>query len=93
MRKHGCPVSTPFSEYPESHHFLCSVNSLDIIAVLWADTIRVRASQLGFTIEDVGTHSLCSGGAMAMHIVGVPDRTLVSIGRWRSLVFMVYIKQ
>ena len=34
------------------------------------------ADRLGFSPEDVGTHSLCSGGAMGMHIVGVPDRTL-----------------
>ena len=28
-----------------------------------------------------------------MHIMNVPDRTLVAIGRWRSLGFMVYIQQ
>ena len=38
-------------------------------------------------------HSLHSSGAMVMHIAGVPDRTLMDIGRWCSLGFVVYIKQ
>ena len=42
-------------------------------------------ARLRFVPEDVGTHSLCSGRAMAMHIANVPDQTLVAIGRWRSL--------
>ena len=28
-----------------------------------------------------------------MHITGVPYQTLMDIGRWRSLGFMVYIQQ
>ena len=28
-----------------------------------------------------------------MHIAGVPDFTIMAIGRWRSLGFMVYIQQ
>ena len=30
---------------------------------------------------------------MNMHITGVPDRTLMAIGRWCLLGFMVYIQQ
>ena len=30
---------------------------------------------------------------MAMHIANVPDWTLMVIGRWRSLGFMVYTQQ
>ena len=43
--------------------------------------------------EDVRAHSLRSGSDMAMHITGVPDRTLMDIRRWRSIQFMVYIQQ
>ena len=49
--------------------------------------------RLEFSPEDASTQSLRSDRAMAMHIAGVPDQTLLSIGRWRLLVFMVYIQQ
>ena len=72
---------------------LCSVSASDIIAVLWAETIRIGAARLHFAPEDVRTHSLRSGEAMATHLAGAPDWTLMAIGRWRSLGFMVYIQQ
>ena len=54
---------------------------------------RVGAARLEFASEDVRTHSLSSGGAMAMHIANVPDQALMDIGRWHFLVLMVYIQQ
>ena len=50
------------------------------------------AARLGFAQEDIGTHSLCSGRVMAMHLAKVPERTLMAIARWRLLRFMVYIQ-
>ena len=55
--------------------------------------MRVGAARLGFASEDVKTHSLPSVGAMAVHLAEVPDRTLMAIGRWRSLGFIFYIQQ
>ena len=80
MREHQCPGATLVSYYPTAQG-LRSVSASDIIVVLWAETIWVRAAQFGFASEEVGTHSLRSGGAMAMHISDVPDRTLMVIGR------------
>ena len=76
-----------------SDHGLRSVSAPNIIAVIRAECLRVGVAILGFAPEDVGTHSLRSGGAMAMHLAEVPDGTLMAIGRWRSLGFMVYIQQ
>ena len=81
MRKHVSLGATPVSDYPDSHDRLRYVSASDIIAVLRADTIRVGAARLDFAPEDVGTHSLCSCRAMAVHINGVPDRTLVDISQ------------
>ena len=83
------PGSHPVSDYPTAQGILL-VSTSDIIAVLWAETIWVGSTRLGFAPEDVGTHSLRSGGPMAMHIADVPDQTLMDIGRWRLLGFMVY---
>ena len=79
MREHGYPGATPVSNYSTAQG-LRSVSASDIIMVLRAENIRVGAVRLGFATEDVGTHSLCSVEAMAMHIAGVPDWTLMAIG-------------
>ena len=88
----GCDPSTPVSDYSTPQD-LCSISASSIITVVRAECKCVGAAQLGFAPEDVGTHSPPSGGAMAMHIADVPDRTLMAIGRWRLLRFMVYIQQ
>ena len=90
LREIGCDPTTPISNFPTAQG-LHSVSTSNIIAVIRDETQRVGAARLGLAPEDAGTHSLCSGGAMAMHIAGVPYRTLVAIGRWRLLGFMVYI--
>ena len=92
LHNQGCDPPAPISDYP-SNHGLCSISASHIISVIRAKCLRVGAARLGFTLENVGTHSLRSGGAMAMHLAEVPDRTLMAIGRWRSLGFMVYIQQ
>ena len=82
----------PVSNYPTKQG-IRSVSASNIISIIRADTRRVGAARLGFFPEDVGTHSLRSDGAMAMHIVGVLDWTLMAICQWPLLVFMVYIQQ
>ena len=86
MRKPVCPGATPISDYPIAQ-WIHSVSALDIIAFLRADIVRVGAAIIGFAPEDVGTHSLCTGGT------GVPDQTLMTIDQWCSIGFMVYIQQ
>ena len=92
QREHGCDPTTTFSDYPTPQG-LCSIRASIVITLLRAECKRVGAARLRFAPEDVGTHSLRSGGATTMHIVDVPDRTLMAIGRWRLLGFMVYIQQ
>ena len=92
LHDQGYDPTTPIGDYP-SNYGLRSVSASNIIAVIRAKCLRVGATRLGFASEDVGTHSLHSGRAMAMHLAEVPDQTLVAIVRWRSLDFMVYIQQ
>ena len=46
---------------------------------------------LGYTKADIGTHSLRSGCAMALHLASVPVYMMMLIGCWSSEAFMVYI--
>ena len=68
------------------------IRASNIISAIRAETCQVRVVILEFGLEDVGTYSLLYGRAMVMHITGVPDRTLMDIGRWRLLGFMIYIQ-
>ena len=80
MRKHRCPVTTPGSNYPAASQGILSTRASYIISVLRAENHRVISTILRFAPEDVGTHSLRSGGATAMSIKGVPYHTVIAIG-------------
>jgi hypothetical protein len=54
---------------------------------------RIGEDTLGFPPEDIGTHSIRSGGAMAMYLAGVPVFTIMLIGRWSSDAFLRYIRR
>ena len=49
--------------------------------------------RLGFTIKDIGTHSIHSGAAMAVYLDNVPVYTITIIGRWSSDAFIRYIRK
>ena len=49
--------------------------------------------QLGYTENDVSSHSLRAGGAMAMHLSGLSVPTIQKMGRWRSDTFLMYIHE
>ena len=42
---------------------------------------------------EVGTHSICSGAAMAMYLGGLPVYAIQLIGRWSSDAFMKYLRK
>jgi hypothetical protein len=48
---------------------------------------------LGFTADEIGTHSNRSGGAMGMFLAGTPVYTIMLMGRWSSDAFMKYIRK
>jgi hypothetical protein len=58
----------------------------DAIRVIGEDVLNIKTS-------DVGTHSIRSGGAMAMFIGGCPVFMIMLIGRWSSDAFMKYIRK
>ena len=47
--------------------------------------------QQGIDPDLVGAHSLRAGGAMALKLHGYNDTTIMKMGRWTSLTFLMYI--
>ena len=42
--------------------------------------------------NEIGTHSIRSGAAMAMYLNGVPTYSIMKVGRWKSTAFLDYIR-
>ena len=47
--------------------------------------------QVGFTPEDVSTHSMRAGGAMALLMARADTETIRLVGRWRSDIMLRYL--
>jgi hypothetical protein len=60
------------------------------IAVRWGATSDQLTSR-GYTLNQVSSHSLRAGGAMAMKLSGSSDSTIMRVGRWSSLMYLTYI--
>lgn len=55
------------------------------------DVIGVEA--LGFIKDNVGMHSVRSGGAMAMFLSGTSTIIIRKVGQWSSKAFFEYIRE
>ncbi len=53
----------------------------------------IGKTRLGIDKEEVGTHSIRSGAAMAMYLGECPVYTIMFIGRWSSDAFLRYIQK
>jgi hypothetical protein len=61
-------------------------------------TLKTAVQQMGlhkfgFTKDNVSSHSLRAGGAMAMKLNGVDTITIKKHGRWSSNTFLDYIQE
>ena len=68
-------------------------NSTDARNVIRNTTEVIGEKILGFNRDDVGLHSLRSGGAMAMFLSGTSEIIIQRVGRWESLAFLEYIRE
>ena len=88
--KHGnqtCPISTVFHKTKQPTR----VSDRDItIAVRWGAVVDGLLSR-GYTLRRVSSHSLRSGGAMALKLAGESSDTIMRVGRWTSNTYMMYI--
>ena len=69
-----------------------TITAGEALVHLRAAAIQYGEVRLGFLASRIGTHSLRAGAAMAMFLAGVPVETIQLIGRWRSQMFMRFIR-
>jgi hypothetical protein len=69
------------------------IDSTQIRPKLRAIVELIGQHELGFSKEDIGLHSIRSGGAMAMFLSGVSEIIIQWVGRWVSFAFLEYIRE
>ena len=72
---------------------LYDITSTDSVKALRAAAMSISSTRLGFEPNDIGTHSIRSGAAMAMYLDEIPVYTIMLIGRWSSDAFLLYIRK
>ena len=71
----------------------CDLSSSHAINTLRIGAAQMGSEVLGFKPEEIGTHSIRSGGAMAYYLLDKTDSTAVMFfGRWKSTAFLHYIR-
>ena len=68
------------------------INAHHVRSRLRAIVILLGEDKLGFNKDDIGLHSIRSGGAMAMFLSGTSVIIIMRVGRWSSEAFLEYIR-
>ena len=86
--------STPVNTYihPDMQKPL-SITSKQVLTSIRAIITCIGKDALGYSADEVGTHSLRSATAMAIYLAVVPVFAIMLIGRWSSDAFLRYIRR
>ena len=68
-----------------------SVTSTSMVTATRESVRILNLTQNGFDTDLVGSHSLRSGGAMALKPMNYKDSTIRKLGRWKSDTWQMYI--
>ena len=90
----GTTRDTPVSVYLCGKKFI-HITDKNVLQALRTAVKDIGESVLGFKALEVGTHSIRSGGAMAMYLAQpqITTYTIQLIGRWKSDAFLRYIRK
>ena len=67
------------------------LRSTDINSAIKAEVLQLGLRQYGFNPDQISSHSLRAGGAMALHLNHQSSTTIRKMGRWSSDTFLDYI--
>eukprot|EP00957_Ditylum_brightwellii_P029349 2218653-Ditylum_brightwellii.AAC.1 len=84
--------TTPVNTVAQAHSTR-PITATKILDDIRSTVTRMGKDRLGFTANEVGTHSNRSAAAMAMYLAQVPVYTIMLIGQWSSDAFFIYIRK
>jgi hypothetical protein len=84
---------SPVCLFHKSAGSITKISSEHVRSKLRATVELIGIEELGFSKDDIGLHSIRSGGAMAMFLSGTAVIIIMRIGRWSSEAFLEYIRE
>ena len=93
ITNHTRNPQTMIGTYFTKKGILRHVSGRNINDAIKQSVSELQLDKVGLPPEAVSSHSLRSGGAMAMHLNNVSDNTIKKMGRWTSDTFLMYIHQ
>jgi len=88
------PLNTPICAYKNDAAALFQyITNADILKAVREAIKNTEAIDNGYKDKLVGSHSLRSGGAMALFNQGADATFIMKMGRWTSTTFMTYIHE
>ena len=84
---------TPLGTYRDERGRQLRVTSSQIRAAIMQGAVADGLEEAGYDLTRIGSHSLRSGGATNLKILGYSDSMIRKLGRWTSDTFLRYIQQ
>jgi hypothetical protein len=92
LRYPGANEDTPVSAVWRNDR-IDHITSKELVSAMRDAVVAIGEDKLGFKADEIGTHSIRSGAAMAMYLGECPVYTIMMIGRWSSDAFLRYIRK
>jgi len=91
LRAHTHNQHTPIFTYWTPKGLSRKVHATDITQAIRDAATSMQLEKHGIQLKNISSHSLRSGGAMALHLAGAPAHTIRLMGRWKSDAFLAYL--
>lgn len=62
----------------------------NMVTAVKAVVVRTGLPNLDISPDDVGSHSLRTGGAMTLNLNGISNTSIKKSGHWQSMAFLQY---
>ena len=88
----GLPDNTPLGTYHDKNGARRQVQDEDIRAAIRAGAHMDNLEAAGYDLTRIGSHSLRTGGAVALKLAGYDHDIIKKLGRWSSNTYLRYIQ-
>jgi hypothetical protein len=87
----GLPPNTPIGTY-RTGGALHQVTAHEIRSAIRLGATNDNLHARGYDLARIGSHSVCSGGAMHLKLAGYDHDIIQKLGRWSSPTYLLYIQ-
>jgi len=85
-------ADTPLGTFVDATGRMTRVRSCDIRAAVRIGAAGDNLVSQGYSLDRIGSHSIRSGGATHLKLLGFDELTIKKLGRWSSNTYLIYIQ-